>query len=62
MQKQEIGNQVAGILKRRDDARTEMDRTQKEMLHLILSQNMMEYVKIDWPKLTREFITFQMSR
>lgn len=52
---QETGNQIVSILRRRNEARDEIEKTQREMLHLILSQNMMDYVKIDWTKIAREF-------
>lgn len=52
---QETGNQIIAILRRRNEARDEIEKTQREMLHLILSQNMMDYVKIDWTKIAREF-------
>ena len=52
---QGTGDQIVSILRRRNEARTEIEKTQREMLHLILTQNMMEYVKIDWTKIAREF-------
>lgn len=49
------GDQIVAILRRRNEARAEIEKTQREMLYLILTQNMMEYVKIDWTKIAREF-------